>query len=331
MLLAGDIGATKSNLAIYDREAGFRAPLFKSTLTSADFPSLESLIRSFLAGVGVTVERACLAVAGPVIDDRATITNLGWEITKDQLRTALGLSFLALINDLEAIGQGIALLCREELFTLHQGQPVPYGVRTLIAPGTGLGEAFLLWDGHRYCTHPSEGGHCDFAPTDDLQIGLLQYLQRDHDHVSAELVCSGLGIPNIYAYLRDTGFASEPPALREQLAAAEDATPVIVQHGLDLQPQYPLCVATVRTFVSILGAEAGNQALKALATGGVFLGGGIPPRLLAALQENGRFLKAFQSKGRLSGLMRRLPVYVILNPDVGLLGAAAEGWERKDD
>jgi len=326
VLLAGDIGATKTALAIFSPEAGTRAPLSEATFPSARYPNLESLVREFLAQVDVSVERATFGVAGPVVAGRATITNLGWVIEEKELRAVLNLSAVRLLNDLEAIGYGVPFLGPEDLHTLNAGQPVPDGAIAVIAPGTGLGEAFLTWDGTRYQSHATEGGHTDFAPTDDRQVGLLRYLLERLDHVSYEQVCSGMGLPNIYAYLKDSGYAEEPAWLAEELATADDPTPLIVNAALADDRQCKLCIATLDIFVSILGAEAGNLALKVLATGGVYLGGGIPPRILSVL-EKGRFMESFRAKGRLSSLMARMPVHVILNPKVALFGAAYRGLE----
>jgi glucokinase len=196
----------------------------------------------------------------------------------------------------------------------------------VIAPGTGLGQAFLTWDGGRYYAHPSEGGHTDFAPSDDTEIALLRYLMRRFDHVSYEWVCSGMGIPNIYNFFKDSGYVPEPDWLAAELAAADDPTPVIVNRALERPQEAPLCKATLDLFVSVLGAEAGNLALKVLATGGVYLGGGIPPRILPALQD-GRFMRAFLRKGRFGRLLERVPVHVILNPKSALMGAAVFGLE----
>lgn len=324
MLLAGDIGGTKTSLAIYSREGGARAPLSDATFPSTLYPNLESLVREFLDQADVPVERATFGVAGPVVGGRATITNLSWVIDEAELQSALNLSAVRLLNDLEAIGYGVPFLEPEDLHTLNEGQPVPGGAIAVIAPGTGLGEAFLTWDGTRYRSHATEGGHTDFAPTNDRQVGLLRYLLERFDHVSYERVCSGMGLPNIYTYLKDSGYAEEPAWMAGELAAADDPTPVIVNAALDSERPCELCVATLDVFVSILGAEAGNLALKVLATGGVYVGGGIPPRILSIL-EHGPFMESFRSKGRFSDLMSRMPVHVILNPKVALLGAACHG------
>ena len=324
MLLAGDIGGTKTGLAVFAPKAGPRAPLAEATFPSADYPSLEALVREFLSQVGLKVEQASFGVAGPVVGGRATITNLPWIIEETRLQEALQLSSVRLLNDLEAIANGVPSLEPADLHTLNEGQPSPGGAIAVIAPGTGLGEAFLTWDGSRYQPHASEGGHADFAPITPLEIELLRYLLERFEHVSYERVCSGIGLPNIYAFLKDSGYAQESPWVAEQLAAADDPTPVIATAALDGERPSALCAATLNTFVSILGAEAGNLALKVLATGGVYLGGGIPPRILPALGR-GRFMEPFRHKGRFSDLMARVPVHVILNPKVALLGAACHG------
>jgi glucokinase len=333
MLLAGDIGGTKTNLAVFSPEDGPRAPLAEATFPSADYPSLEALVREFMSQVDLKADRASFGVPGPVAAGRATITNLPWVMEETQLQEALNLSSVRLLNDLAAIAHAVPLLESADLHALNVGQPAPGGAMAVIAPGTGLGEAFLTWDGSRYRPHASEGGHADFAPTNLLEVELLCYLQERFEHVSYERVCSGRGLPNIYAYLRDSGYADEPAWLTEQLAAADDPTPVIVnaallRHRPPLDSERPceLCVATLNAFVSILGAEAGNLALKVLATGGVYLGGGIPPRILPALEQE-RFMEAFRHKGRMSDLLARVPVHVILNPKVALLGAACHGLE----
>ena len=322
MLLAGDIGGTKTALAVFSPEAGPRAPLAEATFPSGRYPSLEALVQEFLTQVNLKVERATFGVAGPVVAGQSRITNLPWVMDELQLQKALGLSGVRLLNDLEAIANGVPSLEPADLHTLNVGEPASGGAIAIIAPGTGLGEAYLTWDGSHYQAHASEGGHTDFAPINPLEIGLLSYLLERLGHVSYERVCSGRGIPNIYAYLRDSGYAEEPDWLAEQLAAADDPTPIIVNNALKSDSACDLCVATLNSFVSILGTEAGNLALKVLATGGVYLGGGIPPRILPALEER-RFLDAFQAKGRMSDLMERMPVHVILNPKVALLGAAS--------
>ena len=326
MLLAGDVGGTKTNLALFDPAHGPHEPLEEATFSSAQYPSLAKLIEKFLSQVNQMPSAAYIGVAGPVVERHATVTNLSWEIDEAHLKEALPLERVHLINDLEAIASAIPLLKADDLHPLNDREPQPGGAIAVVAPGTGLGEAFLTWNGSRYEAQPSEGGHTDFAPADELQIGLLRYVKEIHGHVSWERVCSGMGIPNIYTYLKASGFASEPLWLAEELAKAADATPVIVDHALQAEEPCALCVQTVEVFVSILGAEAGNMALKTLATGGVYLGGGIPPRILSAL-GNGHFMEAFRRKGRFEEFMLRLPVHVILNPKAALLGAAGYGLQ----
>jgi glucokinase len=324
MLLAGDIGGTKTNLAIFSPTDGPRVPLVEATFPSARYPTLEAVVREFLSRIDLTVSRACFGVAGPVVNGRATVTNLPWKMAEAQLAQTLELEAVHLLNDLESIANAIPLLEADDLYTLNDAEPAPEGAIAVIAPGTGLGEAFLTWDGSQYEAHPSEGGHADFGPSDEVQLGLLRYLLDIHGHASWERVCSGIGLPNIYAYLKASGYAEEPPWFADKLAAVSDRTPVIVNNALGEGEHCELCVATLSIFVSALGAEAGNLALKVLATGGVYLGGGIPPRILPAL-SNGAFMQSFQSKGRFSALMKSIPVHVILNPRSALLGVARYG------
>jgi glucokinase len=326
MLLAGDIGGTKTRLAVFSPEAGLRAPLAETTVPSAHYPGLEALVREFLAQARLPVERAIFGVPGPVVAGQATITNLPWVLDERQLQEALNLSSVRLLNDLAAIARAVPFLEPADLHTLNEGQPTPGGAMAVIAPGTGLGEAFLTWDGSRYRPHPSEGGHADFAPISPFELELLRHLQERFGRVSYERVCAGPGLHNIYAYLKDSGYAEEPPWLAEQLAAANDPTPVIANAALREERPCKLCVAALNTFVSILGAEAGNLALKVLATGGVYLGGGVPPRILPALKHE-RFMEAFRHKGRMSDLLTRMPVHVILNLKAPLLGTACHGLE----
>ena len=326
MLLAGDIGATKTNLALYSGEKGPRKPLVEATFHSGQYPSLEVLAGEFLAQANLDVDSAVFGVAGPVVGDQATITNLPWVIDGSQLKKKLNLKSVFLLNDLKAVAQGVPLLDPDELYTLNKGDPIRGGTKAVIAPGTGLGEAFLTWDGSRYRAYASEGGHADFAPTNPLESGLLHYLQEKWDHVSYERICSGMGLPNIYTYLRESGHAEEPVWLAEQLAEAEDPTPVIVNAALDTETSCELCKTTLMLFISVLGSETGNVALKVLATGGVYLGGGIPPRILPVLKQE-VFMQAFLNKGRLADLLKNIPVYVILNPKIALIGAAFYGLE----
>jgi glucokinase len=324
--LAGDIGGTKANLAIFASKEELRAPLLEAKLPSADYPSLTALVKDFLSSVKTPIDRAVFGVAGPVTNGRAKITNLPWVIQEIQLQKELAIPEVRLLNDLEAMANAIPLLESTDLYTVNPGSPEPYAPMAVIAAGTGLGEAFLVWDGTRYRTYPSEGGHADFAPRTPFELGLLiSMLGRSH-HVSYEHICSGIGLPNIYTYLKESGMLEEPAWLAEQLVKVEDHTPIIINAALNEQNSSGICAATLRTFVSILGAEAGNMALKVLATGGIYLGGGISPRILPFL-EGGEFMQAFKNKGRFSDLLASIPVQVILNSKVGLIGAAAYGFD----
>ena len=323
MLLAGDVGGTKTNLAVISPESGPRTPLAEATLSSGDYPDLETLVSKFLSQVDFEISRASFGVAGPVVAERAKITNLPWEISEEHFEKTLGFP-IRLFNDLETIAYAVPFLEPDDLHTLNEGDLASAGAIAVIAPGTGLGEAYLTWDGARYRAYASEGGHADFAPNNPLEIDLLRYLRDQLGHVSYERVCSGQGIANIYAFLKDSGH-EEPAWLAKRLTAADDPTPIVVDAALGREP-CAICTTALAVFASILGAEAGNMALKVLATGGVYLGGGIPPRVLPALKQDG-FMKAFRYKGRFSGMLARVPVHVILNPKAALLGAACYGLD----
>ncbi|MBN1933977.1 MAG: glucokinase [Anaerolineae bacterium] len=328
MLLAGDIGGTKVNLALFSAEKGPREALAEATFPSASYKGLSEIVREFLNGVDVEVQSACFGVAGPVVGGRASITNLPWVIDAQELIGSLGLSAVYLLNDLESIANSVPILEVSDLYVLNQGKAEPEAAMAVIAPGTGLGEAFLTWDGGKYLAHPSEGGHTDFGPIDELQIGLLGYLLKRYPHVSYERVCSGLGLPNIYAYLKASGYAEEPDWLAARIAGVTDINPIIVDAAMIGGQTCPLARSALNLFVSILGSEAGNLAVKVLATGGVYLGGGIPPRILPALQGE-TFMNAFLNKGRFKDLMARMPVCVILNPRSPIMGAARYGLDQQ--
>ena len=325
MLLAGDVGGTKTDLAIFSEERGPRAPLAEATYPSDDHESLQAMASQFLADSNLSVDRASFGVAGPVVGGEAVVTNLPWSIKEPRLAAALGLESVRLLNDLEAIAHAVPFLEPDDLHPLNPGEAEPGGAIAVLAPGTGLGEAFLTWDGSRYRPQASEGGHTDFAPTEPLQVALLQSLQKRYGHVSYERIGSGSGLPNIYGFLKETGQGEEPRWLAQLLADAEDPTPVIVEAALQ-DPPPEICQKTLEIFVSVLGAEAGNLALKVLATGGVYLAGGIPPRILTYL-ERPLFLATFRRKGRFRELLDRIPVHVVTYPKAALLGAAVHGLE----
>lgn len=329
MLLAGDIGGTKTTLALFADLDTVTAPVAEVTFASTRYTTLEAIIQEFLQQHPQPVSRVALGVAGPVIGDTARVTNLQWQVNRHALADQLHGADVYLLNDLAAIANALPILPPTDLYTLNPGQAQPGGNMAVIAPGTGLGEAFLVWEGTRYRAYSSEGGHADFAPTDDWEMRLWKYLRDGlgFAHISYEAVCSGLGIPNIYKYVKGSGYAEEPAWLAQALAAVQDPTPVIVNAALDEDRPCEICTATLDTFISILGAEAGNLALKVLATGGVYLGGGIPPRILSKL-TTGRFMEAFCNKGRFADLLRAVPIFVINNPKAGLLGAANYGFAQ---
>src|SRR5262245_10271499 len=329
MLLAGDIGGTKTDLAIFSNESGPHAPLVREEVHSADYTSLQALAREFLTKLNMPVDRACFAVAGPIVDGRVKTTNLPWVMDEVSLAKELNLRSVHLMNDLEAIAEAIPIIRDSDVRALNVGRPVLKGAIGVIAPGTGLGESFLTWDGSRYVAHSSEGGHADFAPTEERQIGLLRRLLNRFDHVSVEHVCSGIGIPNIYEYLRDVEHIPETPEVAQLIASARDPSAVIIASAGAPHNTSELCAATLDMFVSILASEAANLALKIFAIGGVYLAGGIPMRALKALQTP-RFMESFTRKGRLSGLMERIPIHVVITR-AALVGAAAYGLERSKD
>jgi glucokinase len=321
VLLAGDIGGTKTMLAVFAADGTLLA---EETYASREFDTLEAMVGTFRAAHPIPVAGVALSVAGPVIRGQARITNLPWQLDAARLCDRLDVGDVRLVNDLQATAHALPHLHPAQILTLQCGVSEPAGARAVIAVGTGLGEAMLLPDAGGYLAVPSEGGHTDFAPRDRLQRGLLAHLSRTYDHVSYERVCSGLGIPNIYGYLRDRMGEPEPGWLRAALDEAEDATPVIVRAGLSRTAGCRVCRRTLAVFAAILGAEAGNLALRALATGGVYIGGGIPPRLIPVLRSRA-FADGFLRKGPMSGVVARIPVHVIMEPRAALLGAARYG------
>src|SRR5467141_817989 len=299
MLIAGDIGGTKTELAIFSNEGGPHSPQGQAKFHSADYSSLQVIVKEFLTKVNQPVDRACFAVAGPVIGGRVKATNLPWMIEDKSLAQELNLNrkSVRLINDLEAIARAVPSLRPSDVHTINGGEAVRRGAIAVIAPGTGLGESFLTWDESRYLAHSSEGGRADFAPTDERQIHLLEYLLKKFDHVSFEHVCSGIGIPLIYEYLRDVERIPESSEIATLIASAGDPSFVIIQKGIDPTNPSGLCAETIDMFVSILASEAGNLAVKVLGTGGVYVTGGVVVHTLAALQRP-EFMKSFKRKGR---------------------------------
>ena len=325
MLIAGDIGGTKTDLAIYSPDSGPYTPLVEGEVHSADYPSLEAMVREFLASANMSVDVASFDVAGPVINGEVKTTNLPWVMDEKSLAKDLNLKAAHLMNDLEAVARAVPALRSEDVLTINKGEAVTHGPIAVIAPGTGLGESFLTWNGSEYVAHGSEGGHSDFAPTDERQIRLLQYLLPRFGHVGFERVCSGIGVPNVYEFLRDVEKVPERPEVAMVIAAAKDHTKAIVQAAFDADRPSELCRATVEMLASILAAETGNLALKVLATGGVYIAGGIALHILPLLQEP-QFIEGLTRKGRFKDLMARIPVNVITTR-AALLGAATFGLQ----
>ena len=318
MILAGDVGGTKTSLALYRREARGLLRNRTATYRSREHAGLDPILRDFLRG-GATVERACIGVAGPVEDGRCRLTNLDWEVDEVSLRRTLGVRDAYLINDLQATASSLPFLQESDRAVIQKGDPDPRGNMAVLSAGTGLGEGFLVGSGAGYIPLASEGGHVDFAPRDEREMRLHAFLRARHGRVSVERVLSGPGLHDVYRFLREEERMAEEPGIAAEVAGGEPQH-AIVRHGL--AGGQGACAETVRIFCSLYGAEAGNLALQYLATGGVFLGGGIAPAILTALRR-GEFLSAFLDKGRMRGLLSRVPVAVILDPGAPLLGAAS--------
>jgi len=331
MILAGDVGGTKVHLALYNFANGRLQPLRDQKFPAHEFASLDDVVNTFLGSGSekrAEIVAACFGCPGPVRDGRLKLTNLPWILDTRDLVKSLRIPHIFLINDLEATGYGIPELAPESIFSLHAGDSNAVGNEGLMAAGTGLGEALLIWEGTQHRPIPSEGGHCDFAARSNREIALLEYLRSTlKGRVSWERVVSGIGIKNIYAFLRDVEKINEPGWLHDRMQA-EDPNAVIGQCAEDGSSS--LCFETMKIFAGAYGAEAGNIALKVLATGGMYLGGGIAPKILKTL-KNGTFLQAFLDKGRLSPLLESIPVRVILDDTCALLGAAAFAEARASE
>ena len=318
MILAGDIGGTATRLALFQARGEELSPTAERSYPSREYPGLREIVSQFVAENRCVIERASFGIAGPVINGRVKTPNLPWVVDARDLAQELALEATGLLNDLEANAYGVAALKPDDLAVLNEGAPDAAGNAAVISAGTGLGMAGLYWDGTRHRPFAAEGGHADFAPRNETEIDLLRYLLKFHRHVSYERVLSGPGLRNIYAFLRDTGRAAESPEIIEQMRGADPAA-VISRAAMD--ESCALCVQAMNLFVSVYGAAAGNLALEVMATGGVYIGGGIAPKILEKLQSP-QFMVAFTAKGRLQPVCAGIPVRVILNPKTALLGAA---------
>ena len=318
MILAGDIGGTNARLAVFDVLDGRFSLISASVFPSREYSSLDEIVSKFVRTANVHPQAACFGVAGPVRNGRVEASNLPWIIESKRLAEELDLKKALLINDLEANAWGIAFLDPADLVSLNQVKGTPVGNQAVISAGTGLGEAGVYWDGTKHLVFASEGGHADFAPRNELETELLRYLRVRFGHVSYERIVSGPGLVNVFNFLRDTGRGVEPKWLADEMLHSDPAA-AISRAAID--GKCGLSEQAIDLFVSIYGAEAGNLALKIMATGGIYLGGGIAPKMLPKL-AGPLFMEGFLSKGRMQHLLEAIPVRVITNDKVALLGAA---------
>lgn len=319
-LLAGDIGGTKTILRLESVDAEGRKVLSEQTYPSQDWVHLVPMVQDFLpSSASERPAVACFAIAGPVQNQTSRLSNLAWILSEPDLSRDLHIPQVKLLNDFVAVGYGILILEDSDVEILQYSPITPQAPIAVLGAGTGLGEALLIWQGDDYDVIALEGGHADFAPRTDLEIGLLQYLRDRHGRVSVERVVSGLGIPTIYEYLRDTGRIAEADEVRSRLGTELPAA-IIAEYGLSKKDE--LCAKTLDLFVAAYGAEAGNLALKSLPFGGLYIAGGVGPKLKSKMKD-GSFVKNFCDKGRMRSLLERIRINLILNPKVGLLGAVS--------
>ncbi|HEX8725578.1 MAG TPA: glucokinase [Gemmatimonadaceae bacterium] len=324
-VLAGDVGGTNARLAVVEIGDGPARLVHERDYRSADADGLAPIIQRFANDVGELPERGCVAIAGPVVADRVQATNLPWTVDRAEVARAVGIERLGLINDFFAVGVGLEFLADGDTVTLQPGEPEEHGPVAYLGAGTGLGVGFRLWDGTRYRVYASEGGHVDFAPRNRLQDGLLGYLRGKYGRASNERILSGAGLADLYAYLATVALAAESQPAIEREMREQDPAAVITAHAL--AGDDALCGFTLDLFVSVLGAVTGNLALIAVATGGVYIAGGIAPRVVERLRGRG-FLDALHDQGRLSPMVAKAPVHVVMNTKVGLLGAAGYAARR---
>lgn len=321
-ILAGDIGGTSTRFLLAERKGEILHTLAEQCFESQRYAGLADIINEFCRPERRPVAAACFAIAGPVLhgadDESVRVTNLPWNIVRSELARAVNIPRLQLINDFEAVGHGIGQLDEQEMLVLQAGQPVPHGPRAVLGAGTGLGQALLLRHGDHDVVVPTEGGHVDFGPTDALQLELAQWLIAKLGRASYEDILSGAGLARLYGFLHSRGTIPESPTVA---TAFKEGDPAAAIHAAALK-QDPLAQAALDLFIKIYGAQAGNLALAGGATGGVYVAGGIAPRILESLRT-GSFLAAFRAKGRMAELLQRIPLRIVVSPNVGLRGALA--------
>lgn len=315
--LAGDIGGTKTHLALYQNKEGKVVSIKDQKYPSQDYPNLRTIVKEFLEGESVSISRACFGIAGPVKQGKSQATNLPWLVDTEKISTEVGIEKVALINDLEANAYGLKMLSEDEFYILNKGELKAEGNQAMVSAGTGLGEAGIYFDGKGYHPFACEGGHCDFAPRNDLEDDLLKYLRAKYKHVSYERILSGPGLYNVFKFLIETKRETEKPDVLEEIKQGD--SPKIISN-LGVEGKSSACAHTLKIFSSIYGAETGNVALKMLSLGGIFLGGGIAPKILGVLKE-GEFMKSYKGKGRFADLLEAIPVKVVLNDNTALLGS----------
>jgi len=319
MILAGEIGATRTRLAAFETEGNQLQCAVEKTYMSQQHDGLEGILADFIKTEGIPVHSACFGVAGPVRAGRSKISNLPWVLDAREIAKQLRLNSVGLLNDLEAYAYGIDGLESKDFITLSEGAEGAEGNRAVISAKTGLGMAGLYWDGFRHHPFACEGGHADFAPRNDLQMELLAYLQKKYGRISCERILSGPGIRNIYDFLRDAHKAEEPEWLRTEMSAAPDPPALISQ--MALEGKAAICDQALSIFVSVFGAEAGNCALNFMSTGGIFIGGSIAAKIVSKMKAP-VFLESFLDKGRMETILKDMPVKIVANDDSGMIGAA---------
>lgn len=324
--LVGDVGGTKTVLGYFDSlEKTFSVDKLKyqKTYHSGEFESLEKIIDLYIKEFNIKVDRVVIAIAGPITNGRSVLTNLPWVLEEQNVKNEFNFETVKFLNDLEASAYYIPFLEDPDVVVLQNGNPLPKKNISVVSPGTGLGEAFLTWNGDHYVSFATEGGHTSFSPENPEQDKLLQYLREKlGKRISFERVCSGIGVKNIFDFLVYSGYKIEPDSLKKEIDSASDIVPIVLSTGCFKHGESDICDKTIELFVSILASECANLALKTMSLSGIFIGGGIPPKILPSLSNNEVFLKYLHDKGRMSPLIKNIPVKVIINKNTTLLGCA---------